>query len=470
MPEGAKALEAYLAGGIIKGIGPAIARRIVSNFGDETLSIFKFNPERLAEVKGISKERAIEIADEFNQNWGLWQIVEFLEKFGIGPSSSKKVFDKLGSNAKQIIENNPYVLVDSAVGVDFFKIDKIALDLGIEVNSYERIKAGIKYALLLANVNGNTCVEKENLIEFIHDKLGVSIDDILENLIALKATDEIVCERREDEEKDWYYLTPLYTAEKNVAERIYLMNRSKNMKYIKSFEKELAKEEKNLEIILSEKQREALISANENNVSIITGGPGTGKTTIIKSLIQIYKAKKKKVVLCAPTGRAAKKMTEATGEEAKTIHRLLEIGKIDDDRIANVDADFTPIDADIIVVDEMSMVDIFIMNYLTKAIYLGTKLVLVGDSNQLPSVGAGCVLKDLIDSGLVPTVNLDKIFRQAAKSEIIVNAHRVNSGEMFVDKKDRKDTNNDFFYINEANSDKIVSQVISLSTGRLYTR
>jgi len=305
MPEGKAALEAYLAGGIIKGIGPAMARRIVSKFGDETLSVFKFTPKKLAEVKGITAERAEEIAEEFNSNWGLWQIVEFLEQFGIGPNNSKKVYDKLGSNAKQIIENNPYVLVDSTTGVDFFKIDKIAIKLGMQINSYERIKAGIKYALLLANANGNTCVEKESLIEFIHNRLNVDVDDILENLIALKASDEIVCESRHDDEKDWYYLKPLYTAEKNVAERIYLMNRSKNMKYIKDFEKELAKEEKNLDIILSDKQREALKSVNDNNVSIITGGPGTGKTTIIKSLIEIYKVKKKKVVLCAPTRKSS---------------------------------------------------------------------------------------------------------------------------------------------------------------------
>ncbi len=246
-----------------------------------------------------------------------------------------------------------------------------------------------------------------------------------------------------------------------------MMSRSKNVKYIKNFEKELAKQEKMFEIVLSEKQREALIQANENNISIITGGPGTGKTTIVRNLIDIYKTKNKKVVLCAPTGRAAKKLSESTGEDAKTIHRLLEIGKIDDDKLANIDADFKPIDADVIVIDEMSMVDIFLMNYLTKAIYLGTKLVLVGDSNQLPSVGAGSVLKDLIESGIVPTVNLDKIFRQAAKSDIIINAHRVNNSEMFVDKKDRQESNNDFFYINESNPDKIIEQIISLSTTRL---
>ena len=447
-------------------MGPATARRIVERFGNDTLEVFKFYPKKLAEVKGISEDRAEEIAAEFNEKWGLWQIVEFLEKFGIGPSNSKKIYDKLGANAVEKIENNPYILVDIAYGVDFFKIDKIAINLGIEINSFERIKAGIKYALLLASYNGNTCVEEKVLINFVKDKLNASEEYIEENLISLKASDEIVLESRDDE-TDWYYLKPLYTAEKNVAERIYMMNRSKNVKHIDNFEKELAKQEKSLEIILSEKQREALKGVNENNVSIITGGPGTGKTTIIKSLIDIYKSKKKKVVLCAPTGRAAKKMSEATGEEAKTIHRLLEIGKIDDDRLSNVDADFKPIDADVIVIDEMSMVDIFIMNYITKAIYLGTKLVLVGDSNQLPSVGAGSVLKDLIESNTIPTVNLDKIFRQAAKSDIIVNAHKVNNGEMFVDKKEREESNNDFFYINEQNVEKIVSQIVSLSTGRL---
>ena len=447
-------------------MGPATARRIVERFGNDTLEVFKFYPKKLAEVKGISEDRAEEIAAEFNEKWGLWQIVEFLEKFGIGPSNSKKIYDKLGANAVEKIENNPYILVDIAYGVDFFKIDKIAIKLGIEINSFERIKAGIKYALLLASYNGNTCVEKNVLVNFVKNKLNANEEYIEENLISLKASDEIVLESRDDE-TDWYYLKPLYTAEKNVAERIYMMNRSKNVKHIDNFEKELAKQEKSLEIILSEKQREALKGVNENNVSIITGGPGTGKTTIIKSLIDIYKSKKKKVVLCAPTGRAAKKMSEATGEEAKTIHRLLEIGKIDDDRLSNVDADFKPIDADVIVIDEMSMVDIFIMNYITKAIYLGTKLVLVGDSNQLPSVGAGSVLKDLIESNTIPTVNLDKIFRQAAKSDIIVNAHKVNNGEMFVDKKEREESNNDFFYINEQNVEKIVSQIVSLSTGRL---
>ena len=447
-------------------MGPATARRIVERFGNDTLEVFKFYPKKLAEVKGISEDRAEEIAAEFNEKWGLWQIVEFLEKFGIGPSNSKKIYDKLGANAVEKIENNPYILVDIAYGVDFFKIDKIAIKLGIEINSFERIKAGIKYALLLASYNGNTCVEKNVLVNFVKNKLNANEEYIEENLISLKASDEIVLESRDDE-TDWYYLKPLYTAEKNVAERIYMMNRSKNVKHIDNFEKELAKQEKSLEIILSEKQREALKGVNENNVSIITGGPGTGKTTIIKSLIDIYKSKKKKVVLCAPTGRAAKKMSEATGEEAKTIHRLLEIGKIDDDRLSNVDVDFKPIDADVIVIDEMSMVDIFIMNYITKAIYLGTKLVLVGDSNQLPSVGAGSVLKDLIESNTIPTVNLDKIFRQAAKSDIIVNAHKVNNGEMFVDKKEREESNNDFFYINEQNVEKIVSHIVSLSSGRL---
>ncbi len=466
LPQSKDALEKYLSNGIIKGIGPAIAKRIVDKFGEETLSIFKFEPERLSEIRGITKERAKEIAEEFNENWGLWQLVEFLEKFDIAASNSKKVYDKLGSNAIDIIENNPYVLIDITYGVNFFKIDKIAIDLGINVNSFDRIKAGIKYALLLSNYNGNTCVEKQNLISFVKDRLNIEEEYIEENLISLKVADDIIYEKREDE-SEWYYLKPLYVAEKNVSERIYMMSKSKNIKFIKDFEKELSKQEKAINIELSEKQKEALMQVNEKNVSIITGGPGTGKTTIIRNLIDIYKAKQKKVVLCAPTGRAAKKLSESTKEDAKTIHRLLEIGKIDDDKFANVDTDFKPIDADIIVIDEMSMVDIFLMNYLTKAIYLGTKLVLVGDSNQLPSVGAGNVLKDLIESSVIPIVNLDKIFRQAAKSDIIINAHRVNNSEMFVDKKEREESNNDFFYINESNPEKILNQVVSLSTGRL---
>lgn len=466
MPQTTEALTKYLASGTIKGIGPATAKRIINHFGEETIQIFKSEPLRLAEVKGITKERAIEISEEFNERWEVWQIVSFLENFGIGANNAKKVYDALGREAVEKIAENPYILVDIVYGVDFNKIDKIALQIGICQDNDFRVKSGIKYALLVSSYNGNTCVIQENLIQYVEQILEVERENIINHIIALNMAEEIVIEKRGEE--DWVYLYPFYKAEKNISDRLALLKNCENVKYIKKFEQEIRKQEKNIGIELSEKQFEAIKQVNENNISIITGGPGTGKTTIIKCLIEIFKSHKKKILLCAPTGRAAKRMSETTGEEAKTIHRLLEIGKIEDDKLGNIDHDISPIDTDVLVIDEMSMVDVFLMNYIVKAVYLGTKLVFVGDVNQLPSVGPGSILKDLIESQSFATVSLNKIFRQAAKSKIIVNSHDVNKGISFVGKKDYgEDSEEDFFYINEAIQDKILEQVISLSNGRL---
>jgi exodeoxyribonuclease V alpha subunit len=466
MPETAVALEKYLASGTIKGIGPATAKKIIDKFGDDSINIFKFEPLRLAEIKGISKDKAYEIGEEFNEKWELWQIVGFLEKFGIGANNSKKVFDALGKDAVSKIEDDPYILIDIVYGVDFYKIDRIALEIGIAKDSESRIKSGLKYALLTASYNGNTCVQKESLIVFVEGLLEVDRSYIETCIINLNMQKEIVVENRNEDE--WVYLYPFYRAESNVASRLIRLKNFKNVKYIKNFKNEIAKQESKLAIKLSDKQFEAIEQINENNVCIITGGPGTGKTTIIKCLLELYKSHGKKVVLCAPTGRAAKRMTETTGEEAKTIHRLLEIGKIEDDKLGTIDEDIAPIDADVLVIDEMSMVDIFLMNYIVKALFLGSKLVLVGDSNQLPSVGPGSILKDLIESEQIPTVSLNKIFRQAAKSKIIVNAHNVNNGINFIGKNDyEEDSEEDFFYINESNQDKMLYQIISLCKERL---
>ena len=405
------------------------------------------------------------MCEEFNEKWELWQIVGFLERFGISTSNCKKVYDAIGKDAISKIEADPYILIDITYGVDFKKIDKMAMELGIDEGSDKRIESAIKYSINLASGNGHTCVIKENLIKFVCDLLQIEDDRIQECIINLNVKKQVVVEKREDEE--WIYLYPTYKAEQNVAEHILKLQKYKNLKQIKNIDKELEKQEKRDKMKLSEKQIEAIHMVNQNNVCIITGGPGTGKTTIIKNIIQIYKEHKMKVVLGAPTGRAAKRMQEATGEEAKTIHRLLEIGKIEEDRNA-VEYDVAPIDADIIIIDEMSMVDIYIMNYLVKAIYLGTKVVLVGDENQLPSVGPGTVLKDLIASEKIPVVSLDKIFRQAAQSQIIVNAHRVNNGEGFIPKEEKtEDLKDDFFYINEYSQEKIAYQVISLTKERL---
>ena len=470
MPETLSALEKYLGNGNVKGIGEVTARKIIRKFGDDTINIFKFEPERLAEIKGITKAKALEMSQSFLENWEVWQIVGFLERFKIGAEHAKKVYNLLGVNAIEQIEGNPYILIDIARGVDFKQIDAMALDLGISYDNQKRVESGIKYALIKATYNGHSCVVKENLIEFVITLLDVTTECIEDNLIGLKAKDEIVIEKRDGVE--WIYLYNFYKVEEEIATRIIRLDNSKNMKKIEHIDKALKKIEEKSKIELSEKQKEAIKAINEKNVTIITGGPGTGKTTIIKTIIDLYEEKNKKVVLAAPTGRAAKKMTEATDKEASTLHRLLGLGKLDDEGIYTRHSDYegAPIDADVIVVDELSMVDMFVMNYLLKCIYQGTKLILVGDIDQLASVGPGSVLKDLINSETINTVKLDKIFRQAAKSKIILNAHRVNNGQKFLSKEDKEieeDTKEDFFFIQQNSTEKILQEVISLSTGRL---
>ena len=470
MPKTLGALETYLANGDIKGVGPATASKIVNKFGEETIYVLKFEPEKLAQIKGITKDKAIEISESFIENWEVWQIVGFLERFGIGAESAKKVYDLLGINAIAEIEANPYILIDISRGVDFKQIDQMAIQLGVERENQKRVKSGIKYALIKITYNGHCCTLKENLIEYVKTLLNVSEPVIEEGIINLKVNNEIVIEDRDEEE--WVYLYTFYNAENQIAQRITKLDKARNVKKVSNIEKELRLVEERTDIILSEKQKEAVKAINDNNVTIITGGPGTGKTTIIKSIIEIYKQKKYKIVLCAPTGRAAKRMSETTGEEASTLHRLLEIGKVDEESLFKKDNEYqgAPIDGDIIIVDEVSMVDMFIMSYLLDCIYQGTKLILVGDSDQLPSVGPGSVLKDLIASEKIATVHLDKIFRQAAKSKIIVNAHRVNNGKGFISKEDpelEKDANQDFFFIKENNQEKILKEVLSLCNGRL---
>ena len=471
MPQTLESLERYLANGMIKGIGPATAKKIVETFGENTINIFKFEPEKLAQIKGITEEKAISMAEEFVANWEIWQLVGFLEKFGIGPQSTEKIYKTLGQNAIEEIEANPYILVDLVNKVDFTQIDKMALDIGIEYNNDKRIKSGIKYALRLATYNGHCTVMYENLVEFVSNLLGVEKELVEDNIINLKAKNEIILEERdlEGETEEWIYLEEYYNAEKNIAEKLIRLRDSRNIKKISGFDKKIKTLEKQTDIELSDKQLEAIKAINDNNICVITGGPGTGKTTIIKTILELYKQEGKKVVLCAPTGRAAKRMSETTGEDAKTLHRLLELGKIvsDDNQEINTELAITPIDADIIIIDEVSMVDIFLMNYLLKGVYQGSKLILVGDVDQLPSVGPGNVLKDIINSQEIVTIVLNKIFRQAAKSKIILNSHKVNEGISFIGEEYEKDILEDFFYINENDKAKILDNIISLSTGRL---
>ena len=466
MPKTLDSLERYLSNGTIKGIGPATAKKIVATFGEDTINVFKFEPEKLTQIKGITKEKAIEMAQCFVENWELWQIVGFLDNFGISPANAKTIYKKLGPQTIDEIESNPYILIDLVKGVDFAKLDKYALENGFEINNYKRIKCGIKYSLVKITYNGHCCTLEANLIKYVKELLKVEEDDIEHCLIDLNVKEEIVIEKREDE--NWVYSKEIYDAEANIASKLILLDSAQNIKRIAGFDSELEKIEKAGNINLSAKQKEAIQSINSNNVVIITGGPGTGKTTIIKNVIDIYKSHGKKVVLCAPTGRAAKRMTEMTGEEAKTLHRLLEIGKIEkDNEFTIMNYEVAPIDADVIIVDEASMVDIYLMNYLLNGIYQGTKLILVGDTDQLPSVGPGSVLKDIINSERIKTIFLDEIFRQAAQSKIIVNSHRVNDGEYFLDKEEQEGLKDDFFYIKEKSQDIMLDQIISLCKGRL---
>ena len=478
MPSTPEALEKYLANGNFKGIGPATAKKIVNTFGTDTINIIKLEPQKLANIKGITKEKALDIAEEFLKNWELWQIVGFLDKFGIGPQGAESVYKKLGEDALEQIEANPYILIDVASKVNFEKVDKIALSLGFEEDNYKRVRSGIKYGLERVAINGNSTVIYEHLVNYVENLLNISSNVVEEAIINMKAKGEIVLEDRDDN-IEWVYLKPFYDAEENIAEKLIELNRCENVKEIKKIDKELENIQKQIGLKLSEKQIEAIKCVNENNVCVITGGPGTGKTTIIKVIIELYKNHGKKPVLCAPTGRAAKRMTEATGEDAKTLHRLLELMGSTSNENDNFSTELlvTPIDGDIIIVDETSMVDMFLMNYLVKAIYKGTKLILVGDVDQLPSVGPGSVLKDIIESGKIETIELNQIFRQAAKSKIIVNAHRVNEGEYFIDTnktnievdeiEENVDLLDDFFYINENDQEKTVDTIVSLCSGRL---
>ena len=469
LPETLEGLERYLANSNLKGIGPATAKKIIKQFGGDTIHILRFEPEKLTCIKGITKEKAIEASESFNANWEIFRIVDYLQKYGIGPQNAERIYKKLGPDTIDLIEQNPYMLIDLVAKADFRQIDKIALELGLDQESDKRVQSGIKYALRIANNNGHCCVLYENLLQFCHELLGVSLELIEESIINLKALKEVVIEDRETQE--WVYLANYDQAEKNVAENLIALDNYKNVKEISGFDRKLKKIEKSSELELSDKQLEAIKAVQNHNVCVITGGPGTGKTTIIKTIIELYKQEEKKVVLCAPTGRAAKRMTETTGEEAKTLHRLLEIGKAENDQMQTMDpnVEVAPLDADVVIVDEMSMVDLFIMNYLLQAIYKGTKLVLVGDSNQLPSVGPGNVLKDIINSEKITVVTLNKIFRQAAKSKIILNSHKVNEGENFlVQKSENRDKLiDDFFFISEKSQDKVLETVISLCNGRL---
>ncbi len=462
MPSEVNDILKYLASGIIKGVRMATAQKIVDMFGEDTLNILENEPEKLAKVYGISKNKALEIGSEFVKQQGIRNIVMYLQRFGISPSGAVKIFKRYGSNSVDAVKKNPYILSGTIYNIGFKTADKIAIEMGVEYNASIRIEAGIKHILNTATLNGHMYLPKNILIDDTCRFLNITAEETEQIVVKMIFESKLKNEMDSDNLQN-IYLPKLYEAELYVAEKIKRLS-SNCVKENQDTDKLIQDAEKSIDITLAEHQKSAVYCAMEKGATVITGGPGTGKTTIINTIIQIMDKLDKKVMLTAPTGRAAKRMNEVCGIEAKTIHRLLEAKFSDsDDNMRFSKDEENPLDCDLLIIDEMSMVDILLMQALLKALKSHTRIIMVGDSDQLPSVGAGNVLHDIINSGVVSTVSLTEIFRQAKESEIVVNAHRINRGEY----PRFNEQGTDFFLVKRESAMDISSSVIDLFINRL---
>ena len=462
-PEDAMAIERYLGSGAIKGIGVALAARIVRRFKDDTFRIIEEEPERLAEIKGISEKKAREISEQVEEKRDMRKAMIFLQKYGISTTLGVKIYKEYGQNLYQIIQENPYKMADDIDGVGFRIADEIASKVGIHTDSDFRIKSGILYSLLQASQEGHVYLPKEILFQRAGELLGIAPDLMDKHLMDMAVDRKVIL--KEVDGKLLVYSASFYYLELNTAKMLHDLNISSVVSEEKILSRISTIEQEN-ETELDEMQRSAVTEAVRNGLLIITGGPGTGKTTTINALIDYFETEGLQIFLAAPTGRAAKRMTEATGYEAQTIHRLLELSGAMEERAGRVQFERNaqnPLEADVIIIDEMSMVDIHLIYALLSAITVGTRLILVGDVNQLPSVGPGSVLKDVIDSGCFPVVRLTKIFRQASESDIVVNAHKINQGEKVV--LDNKSM--DFFFLQRNDANVIISVVLTLIQKKL---
>ena len=462
-PEDAYAMERYLASGAVKGVGPALAKRIVAGFGNDTFRIMEEEPERLAEIKGISERKALEIAEQMAERKEIREAMLFLQKYGITNNLAMKIYDTYGMQLYHVLQENPYRMAEEIDGVGFKRADEIAQKIGIRTDSGFRIRCGVGYVLGQSALEGHTYLPKEELIQKAGQLLGVDREQIEVELPNLAMDKKLVL--KQDGDTVVCYLAGTYYEELACAKMLCdLCEKTETEK--NAVIKGISVIEKELSIELDELQKEAVLQAAGNGVFILSGGPGTGKTTTINAIIRYFEREGLDIMLTAPTGRAAKRMTEATGFEAKTIHRLLELNGsfAEDGRRARFERnEDMPLETDVIIIDEMSMVDIHLFYALLKAVPFGCRLVLVGDVNQLPSVGPGQVLRDLIESKEFPVVMLKKIFRQAITSDIIVNAHRVNEGRQIeLDNKSR-----DFFFLSRNNVDVIYKHMILLVLEKL---
>ncbi len=461
-PEDRESIERYLGSGAVKGIGPALAGKIVAKFGEDTFRIMEEEPERLAEIKGISERKAREICVQVEEKKDLRQAMIYLQKYGISINLAVKIYQKYGLGIYSILEENPYRLADDIEGVGFKTADEIAFRIGIHTDSDFRIQSGIFYTLLQSVQEGHVYLEEKVLSAKAAQLLEVEITDIEKYLMDLAMEKKVVL--KQDEGQVRVYPAKYYYMEMNTAR----MLKELNIRYEEDdslIRKRIEKLEKQNESTLDERQREAVAEAVRNGIFILTGGPGTGKTTTINAMIRYFLSEGMDIRLAAPTGRAAKRMTETTGYEAQTIHRLLEVsGNPEETGKGGFGRNQeNPLETDVVIIDEMSMVDLPLMHALLSAVIPGTRLILVGDINQLPSVGPGKVLKDLIDSEVFPVMMLTRIFRQAQESDIVVNAHRINAGlEVRLDNKSR-----DFFFLKRQDADVIISVILTLIQKKL---
>lgn len=463
MPSEVNDILKYLASGSIKGVRMATAQKIVDMFGKDTLTVLEKEPEKLSEIHGISRKKALEIGEDYLRQQGVRNIVMYLQKFGITPQSAVKVYKRYGSESVEVIKENPYVLSETVYNIGFKTADKIALEMGIEPNSVIRIEAAIKHILNNATMNGHTYLPKGMLLDEVCRFLNIS-DEEAENTLVKMIFESKLKNENDNNYQQKIYIPKLYQAEIYVADKINKISKNCSLNENIDIDKIIKNIEKDNGIKLAEHQKSAVYCAMEKGATVITGGPGTGKTTIINTIIQIMESLDKKVLLAAPTGRAAKRMTEVCGIDAKTIHRLLESSFSEsEDNMHFLKDEENPLDCDLLIIDEMSMVDILLMQAILKALKTHTRLIMVGDSDQLPSVGAGNVLQDIINSGVVPTVALTEIFRQAKESAIVVNAHKINHGEY--PEFNRQGT--DFFLVKRDNAVDISSSIIELFINRL---
>lgn len=461
-PSSLEGIYVYLSSGMIHGIGEKMAKRIIDKFGLETLNVIQSTPERLKEVEGIGAKKIEQIVKSYDENRDLRNIIIELSPYGITPNYCLKIYKKYKDKAIEVINKNPYKLAEEIRGIGFKIADNIASKIGIDKNSKDRVSQGILYSLNQASLSGHTYLPKDVLIENSRNLLDVSPSIIEECIMDLVYDQKLHIEKRKNEYL--IYLMTYYMSENGVCKQIIKLSQAKIEDLNINIDEEIRKVEEDEEIKLANKQISAVKEAINSGVVVITGGPGTGKTTTINTIIKIFENNNKEVVLAAPTGRAAKRMSETSNKEAKTIHRLLEMGyTTDSEELLFLKNEEDPIKADVVIIDEVSMVDILLMYSLLKAIKLGTRLILVGDSDQLPSVGAGNVLGDIINSEVINKVRLNEIFRQAQESMIVVNAHRINSGQPLQLNAKGKD----FFFIRKNTSEEIMSEIIGLVNERL---